>query len=381
MLVTTEVFHAEHLSINHPSILPSMTDSSSLQTFTTGDATPVGVSQIERELRALWRHGAESERVARACLFNLIAWCESESDREVITKTIGGLTRRHPCRAIVLLAEPERAEPLLEAAISAHCHLAGGGRGHVCSEQISIRAAGESVAQLAPTVFSLVESDLPTVLWWRGNFLESQDFFRRLLTATDRVIFDSARWPDAECWLPVLAAEIHGTPPPVFADLNWTRLTLWRRLTADCFDDPAFRVVLPRLERVCVSHGGGAGARLRALLYAGWLADKLGWPPRDAAARFMFRQCSGRDVAEIGIESVELCAADARILLRKNFEAHTATATMTMPDVCRLARQQAFAALSETALLAQELDHVAPHAAYERALASASAMATGKSAA
>ena len=347
--------------------------SGALDTFTAGTAAPVDVAQIERQLRALWQQGGQT--VSRACLFNLVVWCESETDRDRAGATIGELTSRHPCRAIVLFAEPVRAESSLDASIAAHCHLAGGGRKQVCCEQISLHAGGAAVSQLAPTVLSLLEGDLPTVLWWRGNFLDRADQFARMRGVADRIVFDSAQWPEPECWLAMLAAEVHEPVACLFADLSWTRLTLWRKLTADCFDEPAIRAVLPQLRRVTVSHGDGAGARMRALLYAGWVAMELGWPPKIAMERVMFRKCSGHDVADVGIESVELEADGALVRLQKNFAEHTATAVATLPELCSLPRKQAFAPLTEAMLMSQEFDHVAPHATYARALMLAATLA------
>jgi len=347
--------------------------SDALDTFTAGTSATVDVAQIERQLRVLWQQGGQT--VSRACLFNLVVWCESETDRDRVGATISELTSRHPCRAIVLFAEPARAESSLDASIAAHCHLAGGGRKQVCCEQISLHAGGAAVSQLAPTVLSLLEGDLPTVLWWRGNFLARADQFTRMRGVADRIVFDSAQWPEPECWLAMLAAEIHEPPPPVFADLNWLRLKLWRKLTTDCFDEPAVRAVLPQLCRVTVSHGGGAGARMRALLYAGWVAMELGWPAKIAMERVMFRKCSGHDVADVGIESVELEADGALVRLQKDFAEHTATAVATLPELCSLPRKQAFAPLTEAMLMSQEFDHAAPHTAYARALMLASILA------
>ncbi|MBM3859622.1 MAG: hypothetical protein FJ395_08230 [Verrucomicrobia bacterium] len=341
--------------------------SSALETFTGGGAMPVDVAQIERQLRALWQQGGET--VSRACLFNLVVWCESEDDAERATAIVGELTGRHPCRAIVLVAEPGRAEPLLAAALNAHCRLAGGGRKQICCEQITIRAAGASVSQLAPTVLSLLEGDLPAVLWWRGNFLERAVHWERLRAVADRLIFDTATWPAAERWLPALASEIARSTSPLYADLNWARLTLWRKLTADCFDNPSFHDVPARIRRVSVAHGHSAGGRLRAMLYAGWVAARLGWPPEQARKRVTVQERTGDDVAEVGIESVELAAGDAVARLHKDFAANTATAEVTMAHVCGMRCQQAFAPLNEAALMSQELDHVAPHGGYERALA------------
>jgi glucose-6-phosphate dehydrogenase assembly protein OpcA len=334
-------------------------------------AAAVDIAQVERQLSALWKEGGDA--VSRACLFNLVVWCESETDAGRATATVGELTGRHPCRAIVLLAASGDAP--LTASISAHCRRAGGGK-QVCSEQITVRAGGSSVAQLAPTVFSLLEGDLPTVLWWRGNFLEQPAQFERLRDVAGRIVFDTSAWPGAERQLKRLHQMIATTPGRMFDDLSWTRLTLWRKLTADCFDDAQVRPMLKRIQCVLVRHGGGAGARVRALLYAGWLATRLGWTTDRARVCVRVEECAGEDVSEIGIESVELLSGEGSALIRKDFGGHTAQAVVTMPQLCSRPRRQAFAPLTETELMAQEFDHVAPHTGYERALALAGAVET-----
>src|SRR5437867_302840 len=207
-----------------------MPDASQLETFAAGIETAVDVPAIERQLRELWALASESGQgqITRACLFNLVAYCETDAERDHATEVISTLTSRHPCRAIVLLAKADESQPELGASITAHCHLAGGGRKQVCCEQISIHASGASVAHLAAAVLPLLESDLPTVLWWNGVFLERPELFRRLNAVSDRVLFDTSRWPAPN--LTGLVQVIAGNPRTTFADLSWSRLGLWRRL-------------------------------------------------------------------------------------------------------------------------------------------------------
>jgi glucose-6-phosphate dehydrogenase assembly protein OpcA len=164
-------------------------------------------------------------------------------------------------------------------------------------------------------------------------------------------------------------------PARTFDDLSWTRLTLWRKLTADCFDEIQVRSMLKHIQCVLVRHGGGPGARVRALLYTGWLATRLGWTADCARECIRVEECEGEDVAQIGLESVELLSGDASAMIQKDFGGHTAQAVVTMPHLCSVPRRQAFVPLTEASLMAQEFDHVAPHTAYERALALAVALA------
>ena len=338
--------------------------STALESFTAGVETAVDVAQVERQLRELWEMAGPN--VTRASLFNLVAWCESAESRDRAAEIIGDITSRLPCRAILVLAPVGRAGPSappgdtnaddeLSSTVTARCQLAAGGRKQVCCEQISITAGERRVGQVASAVLPLLEGDLPTVLWWRGNFNEQPSLFQRWENVVTRVIFDSSAVP---CGSNLPA---NGT------DLNWTRLALWRELLADCFEEPIARTALPAMERLTVVHGCGPGARWRALLFAGWVRTH-------APVQVEFRCREDRDATAVGLLSVELSGPGATAKLWKNFGEWTASAQVTMPHVCGLSRQQAFAPLDEAALLARELEQPSPMDSYRQALAGVAAL-------
>jgi glucose-6-phosphate dehydrogenase assembly protein OpcA len=76
-------------------------------------------------------------------------------------------------------------------------------------------------------------------------------------------------------------------------DLSWERLAWWQELTAQFFDAPRFRRYLPNLSRLHLRYAvspasshrsvddevapGVASPMAQALLYAGWIATRLGW--------------------------------------------------------------------------------------------------------
>src|SRR5579862_3353527 len=181
-----------------------MPSTDQLETFAAGVETAVDVARIERQLHELWQLAAESgkdpsqRQITRACLFNFIVVCETEEATAHASDVISTLTSHHPCRAIVLSIQPEVTTAELSASISAHCHLAGTGQKQVCCEQIAIRATGQSVPHLGSAVLPLLESDLPTIIWWQGDFLKRLDLFHRLVTVTGHVIYDTSTWNDPE---------------------------------------------------------------------------------------------------------------------------------------------------------------------------------------
>lgn len=357
-----------------------MPNSAPLETFTAGVETAVDVAQIERQLHELWQLAAESEKdpsqrqITRACLFNFIVLCETDAEAAHATDVISTLTSDHPCRAIVLSAGSDVAPSELSASISAHCHLTGTGQKQVCCEQIAIRATGRSVAHLGSAVLPLLESDLPTIVWWQGSFLKRIDLFRRLMAVTDRVIYDTSAWPDPLPQLAGLARAITEHPRGSFADLSWTRLGLWRRLAAEFFDDPQCRTELTRIRAVNIVHGRGPGAGLRALLYGAWIAAQLRWPVAEAKARIHLSEREDRDATSVGIMSVAIQTDDATFSIRKNHGESTASATVEMPNACGLPRKRAFWPADDVSLLSQELDHASRNTVSEKALAIAVAL-------
>ena len=352
-----------------------MPNSAPLETFTAGVETAVDVAQIERQLHELWQLAAESEKdpsqrqITRACLFNFVVLGETDAEAAHAGEVISALTSHHPCRAIVLSTTPDAASPELSASISAHCQLAGTGQKQVCCEQIAIHAAGQSVAHLASAVLPLLESDLPTIVWWQGSFLRRTDLFRRLVVVADRVIYDTSTWPDPLPQLAGLSRVITEHPHCSFVDLSWTRLGLWRRLAAEFFDEPYCRSELTRIRAVDIVHGRGPGARLRALLYGAWIAAQLHWPVAEAKTRIHLSEREDRDATSVGILSAVIKTDQATFSIRKNHGETTATATVTMPNACGLPRKRAFWPSDDVSLLSQELDDATHHIVYERALA------------
>ena len=171
-----------------------MSDTS--QTFSTG--MPVEISKIERELKKLWDQGGEA--MSRASLMNLAVYSEAPGSLPANTALVSQITEDHACRAIVIGADGNAKEDLVEAWISAHCHVSRAGRKQICSEQLSFSLQGSFAKLLPNIVFSHLDSDLPFYLWWQGDFHDPMD--PQLWTWVDRLIYDSQGWESFELALP-----------------------------------------------------------------------------------------------------------------------------------------------------------------------------------
>jgi glucose-6-phosphate dehydrogenase assembly protein OpcA len=251
-----------------------------------GEPRAAGVADLEAELSALWLSAAEDpaakNAVTRACTLTLLIYVESDEAAYEVTNLIAEVTRQNPCRAIIMMLEPEASPSGLEAWVSAHCHLPVAGEKQVCSEQITIRARGEAGQGLASVVLPLTVSGLPIFLWWRAGDFSPPRCFDQILRLTQHVIVDTARFSPSGTHLQELAAWLHKFSGRIqLTDLNWSRITPWRELIAQCFDSPDRRPYLDRLSEVRIEYEQDSARlvtqRAQALLLTGWLASRLGW--------------------------------------------------------------------------------------------------------
>src|SRR5262245_40569551 len=215
----------------------------------------VSISEIEKKLSELWKQlaegkNAEQTAVLRTCVLNLTVYAPGERAEDEVSRIMAEVSAQHPSRITVMLPDPT-AEDSLDFWVNALCHLAPGGRKHVCCEQIMLRAKGKSVDQLPGLIRSLQASDLPAVLWWRGNLEPSDFLFSNLMEISDRIIIDSASFQNPEISFKNLSQIVQNELEWIsFTDLNWSRLTPWRAAIAGFFDIPEFRYYLDKIERI-----------------------------------------------------------------------------------------------------------------------------------
>lgn len=228
---------------------------------------------------------------ARASVLNLIVNVVDDPAADRVVQTLMDLGVRHPSRAVVLVPEPgARPEPL-DARISTHCHDAVGGGDQICYEEVVLTVRGEAAGHLNGVVAPLLIHDLPTHVWWPGDCPFNDPVFNQLVDLGDRLIVDSSDFVDLLTGLRRLANLRRRSG---VGDLTWERLTRWQELTAQFFDAPRFRRYLPNLSRLRIQYAvpsptaarrdedgevapGVAAPMAQPLLYAGWIATRLGW--------------------------------------------------------------------------------------------------------
>ena len=268
------------------------------------DERDTSVRAIAAYLATLWdpqgEPGANGDQIvtekglphARASVLNLIVTVVDDAAAERIVGTLLDLGIRHPSRAIVLVPEPGPGVQPLDARISTHCHDATGDGDRVCHEEVVLTVRGEAAEHLSGVVAPLLIHDLPTHVWWPGDPPFDGPVFEQLVEMGDRVLFDSSDFGDLLGGLRHVGSLRHASG---VGDLSWERLAWWQELTAQFFDAPRFRRYLPNLSRLLISYAvapagavgtdddanesspGVSSPMAQAVLYAGWIATRLGW--------------------------------------------------------------------------------------------------------
>jgi Glucose-6-phosphate dehydrogenase subunit len=215
--------------------------------------------ELERELAELRAASAEpgAPPRLRASVMTHIAWVP-ERWLEQATATLAGLAERHPSRTILLLPRPDDPSDELQGEVDLRCFVRGGEQREVCSEVITLRMCGQRAFAPASIVTPLLVSDLPVFLRWRGRPPFATDQFRQLVELVDRLIVDSAEWPD----LPGAYEELDDVfEATATSDIAWRRTLPWRAALAAAWPELPDRV---------------AGPPAEAALVAGWLRSRAG---------------------------------------------------------------------------------------------------------
>ena len=231
--------------------------------------------QILRELADLWISMAKDatsktgDGVLRACSMTLIVLSEASEDAAALDETIAALMSEHPARTIVirLSGAGERA---LSERVYAECWMPFGQRRQICCEQIEITASDPALADLPSVVLPLAVADLPVILWSRAPRLLGMPEFGAIAAIATRVIVDSGPMPDPQAALRLLASAADRT---VLGDLAWTRLTRWREMLSQVFQN---RKLLARIASITQAHVRfGPGYETPARYLAAWISDCL----------------------------------------------------------------------------------------------------------
>jgi glucose-6-phosphate dehydrogenase assembly protein OpcA len=271
---------------------------------------------IERELRTLWQTRSEQVRGApvdlselRTSTVNLIAVADTSTSASRLESAIVQLHAFAPARALVLnLSRSSKKQPFEVETTIRELHTE---RGRTSSrfEVVRVSAGADQATSLASIASPLLLPELPTFLFWPGASLVESPLFVELTAISDRLIIDSAVLENPEPNFRELARIIGSPRAPVVSDFAWRRLTPWRSLLAQFFDNPDALPELDLLDEVelvgKIAGKDGQSGFSASLLLAGWLASSLDWRTPGSMVRVKdgwrvtLRAGTGQDEREI----------------------------------------------------------------------------------
>jgi glucose-6-phosphate dehydrogenase assembly protein OpcA len=326
----------------------------------------IAPEKILRELSDLWvnlskeTNGDAADGALRACSMTLVALTEETDDVAELGETIAALMPEYPARAMVVRLRGA-GERMLSERVSAQCWMPFGQHRKVCCEQVEITATDAALADLPSVVLPLAVADLPLILWCRSSRILEMPEFQPIAAMAQRVILDSARLPNPRAALQRLAdRSVHGV---LMGDFSWTRLTRWRELLSQVFENRQNLAALAGISKVTVN---ATGEPPTAAWYLGaWVMDALALAGIHPEFQMAFKGASPAELASLQLSgadfSAELERRGARLIVTAGGLAHC----------------NHLPASTEYSLLAEELRIVGHDAVFERTLASAQRLATG----
>ena len=238
--------------------------------------TTIAPEKILKELSDLWVDSGKQGQaeggtgVLRACSMTLLVLAEAGEDTQDLGETIAALMPEHPARAIVVRMSGPGERSLTERVYS-QCWMPFGQRKQICCEQVEILVSDAALADLPSVVLPLAVPDLPLILWCRSPRLAAMPEFLPIAAMAQKVVVDSGAMKDPVAALKLTAAlSARGV---LLGDLSWTRLTRWREMLAQVFENQQNLAQLQEISGVEVEHGDGY--RVSALYMAMWLTDCL----------------------------------------------------------------------------------------------------------
>jgi Glucose-6-phosphate dehydrogenase subunit len=215
------------------------------------------IEEIENalaDLRLRVGHGGAPD--LRTSVLTHMAWVPQEW-QAAATETLAGLGEQHPSRTLLLFPQPEEGDRLT-AKVFLECHPLEGEERKLCNEVVELGLGGPRSEAPASVAMPLLLPDLPVFIRWRGRPAFRTEQFGQMLAIVDRLIVDSAEWPD----VPGAYAELEQFfAIAAVSDIAWRRTLPWREALARDWPELPDRI---------------AGPPAEAALLAGWLRSRAG---------------------------------------------------------------------------------------------------------
>ncbi|GAA5513285.1 hypothetical protein Dcar01_02018 [Deinococcus carri] len=220
------------------------------------DLRPLGpietsVRRAQATLDELW---AQTDVETRAYTGNIVA-LTVQRHLSRVEEALAGLEGRYAGRQIIgVMDAGHQAELQVQVSLVPQ-------PGGLYIERLRLAATPE---QLQGAILPLLRPATVNHVWWGADTQPGGVLLSELAEIADQVIADS------------LTLDIPPARYYALADLGWSRSAGWREALAQIFDSPDAARQLGQVDRLTVRYAGTNA--LPARLFAGWVADTLGWP-------------------------------------------------------------------------------------------------------
>jgi len=245
----------------------------------------VSISDIDSALGGLWSQFNQDisggHTVMRACMSNLIIYCDSPAEAAEVGKEISAIVEVHPARVLLLIGGGLPTKGNIEALVGIYYTALNEGW-QVCAERIDVIATAIAADRLPSVVRSQLIGDLPTTLWWtsRQPPPDAGELFYQLAALANQLIYDNMGWANPAKGVASMTRWVAAQQDlQIVHNLAWRRVAAWRKLISQVLDPLVAPDALNNLHRIEVVHG--PHALPMTWLLVGWLASRLQWKPVD----------------------------------------------------------------------------------------------------
>ncbi|MGR9053418.1 MAG: glucose-6-phosphate dehydrogenase assembly protein OpcA [Gammaproteobacteria bacterium] len=249
--------------------------------ITTRPLEKVRISEIAAGLDGLWSQFNDTissgRTVMRACMSNLIIYCDHRDEADAIGCELSDIVDVHPAKVLLLIGQGQPAQGSAEAFVSLY-HTAVAGGLQVCAERIDVVTSADAAGRLPSVARAHLIGDLPTALWWasRRPPPEAGAVFFELAELADQIIYDNMGWTNPTKAVATMTRWVASQQDEVVVyNLAWRRTAVWRKLIGQVMDPRVAPDALTSLHLIEIEHGPHALAM--TWLLVGWLGSCLGW--------------------------------------------------------------------------------------------------------
>ena len=263
-----------------------MTSKNGASNVVTQAPKRVNIADIESGLGMLWAQfnqansGGQSV-VMRACMSNLIIYCDTSQEAEAISQEIAAIVDIHPARILLLVGNGNPSEGTIEARIAIYYTALDDGW-QVCAERIDVISTTAVADRLPSVARSQLVGDLPTTLWWASQRTPptAGEVFFQLAELANQIIYDNVGWVNPAQGVAAMTRWVAAQEnTQIVHNLAWRRFAGWRKLISQVLDPQTAPDVLNALNSIEITHG--PHALPMTWLLVGWLASRLNWQSVD----------------------------------------------------------------------------------------------------